>query len=542
MPKLFSQSHDVQRAMAFVLFALPPVVFVCVAPLVVPDTNDDTFIFLRIARNMLQGYGPVYNPGERVEVYSSPLWLALLTLTGSLFSVVQEPARFAPLAQGLSTLCVVGTYVVLFLEVRRHTKSMMWALWAGWCLLLFPISLVWARAGMDASLAALLVACLLGQTAGRFSSLRWHRIYASLLVWTRPEGIAWVLVLSVLRFRSRGLRESAKDLLWPALSFATLLTTRRAWFGQWLPNTYFAKRGRGVEFYQEGASYALQFLVEHFAWLIMLGAAVAMLRLRGAKAVPGLASCLAFCLVQVGLVALEGGDFLWYQRLLYPVLAPLLLVGASAFAGISSRSTSRMRLASAAVALAYFGLTATEALSGELVVRAQEVHRKHRSEALAAQIVASTLGPDESLAVGPAGRLVYEAAPRAAYDFYGLVELDVARAPAIAGRPGHRRFSAELLLARRPDFVVFTTSPSWSPPCAFLGPGAFPPVRPSDSNPIPTNLLVHSALSQGYQIVLVPTSAQSAKRLYLPLLASPEAFSRIRRVPLLRLHELCSTL
>jgi len=39
---------------------------------------DDAFHTFRVVRNLLSGHGPVYNVGERVEVYSHPLWLGIL--------------------------------------------------------------------------------------------------------------------------------------------------------------------------------------------------------------------------------------------------------------------------------------------------------------------------------------------------------------------------------------------------------------------------------------------------------------------------------
>ena len=38
-----------------------------------PRTVDDAFITFRYAQNLVDGLGPVYNVGERVEGYSSPL-------------------------------------------------------------------------------------------------------------------------------------------------------------------------------------------------------------------------------------------------------------------------------------------------------------------------------------------------------------------------------------------------------------------------------------------------------------------------------------
>ena len=42
-----------------------------------PYIVDDTFISLRYARNLIDGNGLVYNPGQRVEGYSNFLWVVL---------------------------------------------------------------------------------------------------------------------------------------------------------------------------------------------------------------------------------------------------------------------------------------------------------------------------------------------------------------------------------------------------------------------------------------------------------------------------------
>lgn len=44
---------------------------------------EDAFISLRVVDNLLAGFGPVFNVGERVEVYTHPLWVGILTLWGA---------------------------------------------------------------------------------------------------------------------------------------------------------------------------------------------------------------------------------------------------------------------------------------------------------------------------------------------------------------------------------------------------------------------------------------------------------------------------
>jgi len=49
---------------------------------------DDAFINFRVVDHILAGNGPVFNTGERIEVYTSTLWLAVLTALHGLLSFV----------------------------------------------------------------------------------------------------------------------------------------------------------------------------------------------------------------------------------------------------------------------------------------------------------------------------------------------------------------------------------------------------------------------------------------------------------------------
>ncbi len=56
-----------------------------------PHIVDDAYITFRYARNMAEGKGLVYNPGERIQGSSTPLFLMLLGGLG--FSGWTSPRR-----------------------------------------------------------------------------------------------------------------------------------------------------------------------------------------------------------------------------------------------------------------------------------------------------------------------------------------------------------------------------------------------------------------------------------------------------------------
>jgi arabinofuranosyltransferase len=68
------------RLVSWLVLAVP-VVIVLIGAWSYRWVCEDAFIDFRVIGNLLAGNGPVFNVGERVEVYSDPLWVALLTIT-----------------------------------------------------------------------------------------------------------------------------------------------------------------------------------------------------------------------------------------------------------------------------------------------------------------------------------------------------------------------------------------------------------------------------------------------------------------------------
>ena len=83
---------NLQRLLLWTLVctSIAIVVRIVVGPLII----DDAYIFFRYARNLLQGHGPVFNPGERVLGISSPSYLLVLTIIG-LTTVIPTPVFFS---------------------------------------------------------------------------------------------------------------------------------------------------------------------------------------------------------------------------------------------------------------------------------------------------------------------------------------------------------------------------------------------------------------------------------------------------------------
>ncbi len=274
--------------------------------------GDDSFIFYRIADNLLTGHGPVYNPGERVEAYSSPLWLGILTVARGLGADFIAFSRWS--GAGFVALAFALTYrLARRLGASRGVASV--------ALLLLCASgtiWYWAPTGLEAPLYATLFVWTCLEIADG-ASWSWA-LATGLIALCRPEGpgIAAVSVVAVLIRAQK--RPPAKLLLAAALLPVSYLTYRLFYFGHLFPNTYYAKAtGAMAVRLKEGFAYASSALVTcGICGMIALRRAV-----RGDESARrALAVALLPCAL-LGAIVLGGGDWMWGRRLVLPCIAPL---------------------------------------------------------------------------------------------------------------------------------------------------------------------------------------------------------------------------
>lgn len=315
-------------------------------------TVDDAFISLRYAENLAAGQGFVYNPGERVEGTSSPLWVAL---------------QLVGVAAGFNGVWVTK---VLSLTSWALLLRVAWAsalgLGAGRTLAgLGVVAIVacsyvsaWALLGLETPLfLALLLAWPLALRAQLLAPSGWAAAravaVAVALAACRPEGPLWVATLGLATATSAAAGVGLRQRLGRAAAVGAgtiglvgaMFVCRRAYFGAWLPHTYYAKRGDGFDLDKLEAVWGHG---AHGAELAVLGAAavVAVARLAWARdLVPA-----AFGGTALLFVASVLEDWMPNQRHLLPlwVLAPLLVVGA---VGAALRAARGRPWAAAAVAL-----------------------------------------------------------------------------------------------------------------------------------------------------------------------------------------------
>lgn len=206
--------------------------------------DDDIFITFRAVDNFLKGYGPVWNVGERVQVYTHPLWYFILVIGIGIF----KHHYWFTLA--LSYACLLGT-LFLLLKIMRH-GNMALGILASVALLLSRAFADYSSSGLENPLLHLLlctyvvVAITQADAAKRF--LHASLLY-SLLFLTRPDSIFLVTPASLWM-----LWQACKVCGWKrTLKLAAIAATPAlAWeafsliyYGSLVPNTAIAKTNLG---------------------------------------------------------------------------------------------------------------------------------------------------------------------------------------------------------------------------------------------------------------------------------------------------------
>lgn len=284
--------------------------------------TDDAFIAFRYVSNSRLGHGYVWNPPpwRPVEGYTSWLWIAILDATWSLTGV--EPPRSAnvlSLFASLGSLAVVAWMawrLPLSERLEPARVPLLGLVLAGW--VGNRTTLAFTSSGLETALDTLLVLGWVAiATLGRGQPAWALATLAALLELCRPDGLlyvaATVAVLAILRrpLAALPLACTIAHLLW-----------RRATYGYWLPNTWYAKHV--APWPMAGAAYAASFVLEYAFWIwLALAAAVAVRARHRPQAVPAVA-VLALLGHAAYYTLLVGGDHFEFR--VYHHLVPLILV------------------------------------------------------------------------------------------------------------------------------------------------------------------------------------------------------------------------
>jgi arabinofuranosyltransferase len=244
--------------LAGVAFVLPYLLLLAGAYSIFCVTTDDPFITYRYAANLLAGHGPVYNVGERVEGFTSPLHLLFMALLLKIAPSVDILFKAKLFSLSLGALALWLTKWL----ARAAGLSDGEGLFAQ---ILVAANNNFALASINGLETTLFVCVILTvllaflrELSGRGGPLSAGLLFLALL--TRPESSLLFLALLAVRlvwaYRRKTLLTDgvgwAAVFVLPAIG---LLLARLAYYGMPVPNTYYAKQVTWERGWQDGLIY-----------------------------------------------------------------------------------------------------------------------------------------------------------------------------------------------------------------------------------------------------------------------------------------------
>ncbi|MGD0881959.1 MAG: hypothetical protein ABSB09_10370 [Acidimicrobiales bacterium] len=321
---------------------LVPLVVVLVGAWSYRWVDEDAFINFRIIHNLMAGYGPVFNVGERVEVDSDPLWMFTLAAV----HIVTPWASLEWTSVVLGLLCTAGGFVAGGAAVARlgarHDEGTVLPVGL---LVVSVVAGVWefVTSGLEMSMVFLWLGCsflLLVLVASRHRSQLPAALVAGLGTLIRPElalGSAVFVVALVLLVVAPGwgtadgrLRRAAAVVVVAVAIPLAYQVFRMAYYAMWVPSTALAKAA-GSSWWSQGATYLWNFVTPYTLWLpmallaVIVGARIVRWWGRGDRTgVLLLSTPLLVGLVDLLYVVEVGGDYM-HARLLLPAFFALCL-------------------------------------------------------------------------------------------------------------------------------------------------------------------------------------------------------------------------
>ena len=292
---------------------------------------DDALITLRYSAMWVDGQGLVFNPGERVEGFSNPVWTLLCALPLVLGMDGLLGAKLMGMAFDVAAVCGALLLAWELVQPKRWPVALAVLAGAGLIAVSHPLRF-WASAGLETTqYAAFLVWALWRLSVEqREGGAPISAGLAGLAAISRPEAPLLVLFIVLTRAytawqqrESHGLKPA---LIWGgvfAVPTAGWLFFRLAYYGALVPNTFYRKTARERSWAEVGEYLSSWAGLE---WMLLAAAAVGVVclliwRSRSSSAL------VAMIAAQAGFMYIAGSDWMPSMRFVVPVL-PLIAAAA----------------------------------------------------------------------------------------------------------------------------------------------------------------------------------------------------------------------
>ena len=284
--------------------------------------SDDSYITLRTVYNFVHGFGLTWNIDERVQTFTHPLWMFLLS--GSYFFVRSIYFSSLLLSLGVSTLA-------MSIFVFRLAPSPFVAV-VGLTILVASKSFIdYSTSGLENPLTHLLIVLFVlvffqYQQSKRY--LLWLSLLGSMMILNRMDTVLLFLpALIYAWYRSSQSRLKAlKTIFLAFIPFIAWELFSLFYYGFLFPNTAYAKLNTGIsagQLLKQGVVYLIgSSTFDPLLFFVIVSAVLLVVVLRDWKSIPLLLGMLLYIAYTVRV----GGDFMVGRFLTPPYLMAVILL------------------------------------------------------------------------------------------------------------------------------------------------------------------------------------------------------------------------
>ncbi len=421
-------------------------------------TCDDAYIVFRYAKNLVDGFGLVFNAGERVEGFTDLLWV-LWTTPAFLLGIAPETWTNA-----WGIVFYGGTIALLGFEHFRLVRLVASPAWA-----VLPVAALaaaahgdwnaWATSGLETSAFTFFLVAGYVVLVGPLSTVRLAAVglLFGLATLLRPDGVLPAIVGGVFVIATtRALRPAAVYAVGFSAVWLPAAAFRLWYYGSLVPNTFWAKSAN-LAWWAQGFRYLCLYF-EKYGVLTLGLALLLMVAVRWRHVDAGhrealRASWLPRVLLAGALaatyslyVARVGGDFM-YARMLIPATPFFLILFELGWTALPVRTPVILALVAAALVLVV-PILLVRPVAGTYFVwgvanewEYYSLRRNAETDFRGGVLARFMKGvPARVLVFGAEVRLAYRMDATVVVEGHGLTDAAIARQPlARRGRPGHER-------------------------------------------------------------------------------------------------------
>ncbi len=426
--------------------------------------DDDAFISARYARNLVNGHGLVFNPGERIEGITNLLWTLILAIPHLLdIDFVGFARALSIILVGLLFTCMAG-YCITSLKLSDQSS------WLAILLIALSATLyLWSLSGLESALFTLLV--FLG-IAREYKQQRVNDHILQGVIWgvsfaIRPDALVFLGALISFRFFFAKQTHRPGGTTWLVIFFLPLFIMvegfRLCYYGALIPNSYYLRSWQGLDGLAinlvPGAIYTGRFLISSGLWMLLPLAMIGNLQ----KHREFQRFMWIFFLYFLYMLWV-GGD----SKVFYRLWLPLLPLGYIWLAYSIDRLNERLRnrkYNKAIIAMAVFlVISATCAPTFNCLdfgdhERTRNIAKHlHPDRVRTGRYLARAAGPDDTLALSAIGVIPYLSGLYT-YDFMGLIDprIKAVELGSGFGMTAHRKSLFYQVIKDRPIYVVMST-------------------------------------------------------------------------------------